>query len=250
MLIDSEEMKILIDILNREQLSLELHPLGTDKGGPHTYLENFYGPLFQIVGEPRSIFEIGIQHKASLALWKIAFVNSDISGCDVDLAQPTHPAAEKLIQANSIKVSQMDPYLDSTEIPTGLHVLIDDGPHTIVSQIKALEFRNKLAHDGLLIIEDVGDVGGPYFCFPILLKSLPLALRKNCLIFDFTKSGRWDDAIFLYVADKTTRTAIKKNLGQYYKNRFKVYAVYRLLLVKRKKSTLRSLFRKVITAQQ
>lgn len=238
------ELLMLSKIAKTESLSLELHPLGTDKGSPHTYLHMFYQPIFDVIGSPREIFEIGIQHKASLALWKIAFQNCQVSGCDIDIDQPTHPLAAKLINEGKISIAEMNPYLEHSQIPDDMHLIIDDGPHSISSQIKALEFRRHLAADGILIIEDVGDLGGPYFCFPILLRSLPRNERKNCLIIDLTHSGRWDDAIFMYVPDSKLLKLLKSALSENVSSTPKIYVTHAILLLKRNLSATRSAFGK------
>lgn len=173
-----------------------------------------------MINNPKSILEIGIQHKASLALWKILFKNANVTGWDIDLSQPTHPTAKALIDSGEIVLVQKDAYEFLKEVPNGITVIIDDGPHTLDSQIKALQLRHNLEQEGVLIIEDVGEYGGPLYCFFQLLKSMPNKERKYCLNIDLSgKKGRWDDAVFIY----SKNSAVLEILRNRHQNRMSSY---------------------------
>ena len=197
-------MSLLSEIIKRNNLSIEVSEHGTDKGFFHSYIDNFYQPLFNLFDkDPETIFELGIQYKASLALWKLNFPSSFVSGCDIDLNQGTHSVAGKLISSGDIHVSEGDAYVDTALIPEQVTLLIDDGPHTIESQLRILSLKHKLSENGILVIEDIGDLGGPIYCFKALLGSVPRSERKKCICLDFSNiGGRWDDAIFVYSNDR------------------------------------------------
>lgn len=173
--------------------------MGTDKNFLHSYITEIYEPIFSILSSPESILEIGIQHKASLALWKMTFNDAIVMGWDIDVFQPTHPIAQELVESGKIQLIQRDAYRFINDVPKDLSVIIDDGPHTLPSQIKALDLRNKLSENGILIIEDIGEIGGPRYCFFKLLRALPFKERKYSLNINLSeKKGRWDDAVFVY----------------------------------------------------
>jgi hypothetical protein len=211
-------------LLLENNLSVEFHSEGTDKDFYHSYIENFYEPLFESFQEaPLSIFEIGIQYKSSLALWKLYFPTASVSGCDINISQPTHPVASKMLQDGSIKISESDVYQNIEAIPNNLTLLIDDGPHTISSQLIALSLRTKLSDKGVLVIEDLGDIGGSVYCFRKLLKSLPRSERKYCLAIDMRSiKQRWDDAVFLYSKDEVLLESLKSRIGHLILSPFKL----------------------------
>jgi hypothetical protein len=134
-----------------------------------------------------------------LALWKISFKDAKVMGWDIDVFQPTHPIARELVESGKIELVQRDAYQFINEVPKDFSVIIDDGPHTLSSQIKALELRNNLDENGILIIEDIGEIGGPEYCFFRLLRALPFKERKYSLNINLSEEkGRWDDAVFIY----------------------------------------------------
>jgi hypothetical protein len=214
----------LREILLQNNLSVEFHSLGTDKDFLHSYIQNFYEPLFESFQDaPLSIFEIGIQYKSSLALWKLYFPTASVSGCDIDVSQPTHPVASKMLMDGYIKIAQSDVYQNIEIIPNNITLLIDDGPHTIESQLISLSYRTKLSDKGVLVIEDLGDIGGPVYCFRKLLKSLPREERKYCLSIDMRGiKQRWDDAVFLYSKDEVLLDSLKAQMGTLILSQFKL----------------------------
>jgi len=81
-------------------------------------------------------------------------------------------------------------------------IIIDDGPHTLESQLKSIElYLPKLKQDGLFIIEDIQSVEH----FDILIdkskevcKSINNEIHYVIESIDLRdKKGRWDDLIFL-----------------------------------------------------
>ena len=214
----------LRQILLQNNLSVEFHSLGTDKDFFHSYIQNFYEPLFESFQDaPISIFEIGIQYKSSLALWKLYFPTASVSGCDIDISQPTHPIASKMLTDGYIKITESDIYKNIDIIPDNVTLLIDDGPHTIESQLISLSYRTKLSDKGVLVIEDLGDIGGPVSCFRKLLKSLPREERKYCLSIDMRSiKQRWDDAVFLYSKDEVLLDSLKSQMGPLVLSQFKL----------------------------
>lgn len=184
--------------------------------------------------------EIGVQHKASLALWKLLFRDANVIGWDIDISQPTHPVADELINSGSITLVQKDAYQFLEEVPKDFSVIIDDGPHTLESQIKVLELRHNLSEDGILVIEDIGEIGGTKYCFYKLIKALPINERKYSLNINLSeKKGRWDDAVFIYSKNE----AILENLRSRHKDYISLYQqLFTHSLIWRIKHTIKSLF--------
>jgi|688.fasta_scaffold680610_1 hypothetical protein len=236
----------LFELMKENNLSIESSPQGTDKGHYHSYIDDFYQHLFNSMSKnPISVFEIGIQYKASLVLWKLYFPLSYVSGCDIDLSQGTHPLANLMIAANEIYVVEGDAYSNPELIPGDTDLIIDDGPHTIESQVKILSLREKLSKDGSLVIEDLGDGGGPIYCFKKLLESIPKRERKKSVCIDLSpKKGRWDDAIFIYSNDQELLDRLKKELREYHIPNSHVNARYNVQRLTSKFYSLRKLLLK------
>ena len=100
-------------------------------------------------------------------------------------------------------------------------MIIDDGPHSLNSQIAALEYIDKLSGNGTLVIEDLGITILTALC---LKYSLPRKIRKNSRYLSFvSKSGKFDDAIFVYSKNKTVIDFMDK---QKYRKRDFIYEVF------------------------
>jgi predicted O-methyltransferase YrrM len=184
-------------LLSENGLSRVSSTLGTDKDFPHTYIQNFYEGFFSLIDSPKKLIEIGIWKGASCALWKKTFPDCAIFGIDINI-QELHPIAEKLRAKKEIELLEMDAYSEglSRFSAGGIDLVIDDGPHTLESQILALNWIPLLTKAGTLIIEDVQN---GILDMKRLEKSLPKELRKNSAYVSFTaKSKRYDDAIFVY----------------------------------------------------
>ena len=184
-------------LLSENGLGRANSTLGTDKNYPHTYIQNFYEEFFSLIDRPKKLLEIGIWKGASCALWKKAFPDCAVFGIDINI-QELHPIAEKMRAEKEIELLEMDAYSEglSRFSVGGIDLVIDDGPHTLESQILALNWIPLLTKAGTLIIEDV-QTG--ILDMKKLEKSLPKELQKNSAYVSFTaKSRRHDDAIFVY----------------------------------------------------
>ena len=103
-----------------------------------------------------------------------------------------------MLHNNRIEVIIEDGYTDSFEqkLPNGIDILIDDGPHTLGSQIFFLRYRSKLSMKGVIIIEDIS---GGFKSISRIIKTLNSDEVNNsvCIPLMF-KSGRRDDLCFVY----------------------------------------------------
>ena len=84
------------------------------------------------------------------------------------------------------------------ECAEGFDVIIDDGPHTLASQIFTVShYFPMLKPNGVLIIEDIQDIQH----VDALTAALPEELHRCVQIFDNRSSrGRYDDIIWSIVA--------------------------------------------------
>ena len=140
----------LIEIINQNDYIIK-H--GTDKEAKHKYCSAFYdNAFFDLKDKKLNILEIGIQNGSSLVLWNEYFKNSIIYGID-----NTNFIKDRLDTYPRIKTIIQDAY--KKELTSNLplfDIIIDDGPHTLESQIKFINnYFKKLNKNGKLFIEDV-----------------------------------------------------------------------------------------------
>ena len=191
--------------------------LGTDKQYIHSYLNRFYGPLFNYIKVPNKLLEIGIYRGASIVLWHNLFPNAEIHGVDIQMHPEMHPEFVSIQSDKEILITVENAYKSETYF-TGAHsfdVIIDDGPHTLESQIQALKYRSLLSKDGVLIIEDVPDIGRRLL---EIRSTLPEHERKFITGVSFALiSGRYDDSILVFSKDISILEWIETHIGYFSK---------------------------------
>ena len=166
----------------------------TDKGTYHAYIQEYYTNIFsEIRNENLKILEIGVLDGKSIKFWNDWFTSAEIIGIDIN--QQSKP----FIDANDYKVIWADAYNKTfTELIQNCYFdfIIDDGPHTLDSQIYAsTNYFKKLKINGLLIIEDIFDFNFVNEIENHVKNTLPSnSYEFRC--FDFRKSkNRFDDVI-------------------------------------------------------
>lgn len=174
---------------------------GTDKNTCHSYIENFYEIEFEKYKDKKiDLLEIGIETGGSLKLWKEYFVNSNsIVGVDI-LDDKLDP---KYKDIPGVTLEFCDAYdKENSSIFKEYDIIIDDGPHTLDSQLNFIEiYLPKLKKDGLFIIEDIQRIND----FDTLIEKAKTVSEKIDNDFEYVvecidlrnKKGRWDDLIFL-----------------------------------------------------
>ena len=172
----------------------------TDKNTIHSYLPLYDELLCRKKFTCRNMLEVGVCFGGSVELWDKYFPNGTITALDI-LEERKLP--DLLKNQNKIRMISGDAY--SPFLFTALFrgkkfdILLDDGPHTLESQIKFLNMYSLLLEDdGILIIEDVGDIN----YFEILKENTPPTLQPYIKTFDLRKNkNRYDDLVFCI--DKT-----------------------------------------------
>lgn len=164
----------------------------SDKGTVHDYIDCFYSEEFTDKKlNNLKILEIGIDKGYSLTLFAEWFENSHIIGID-KRSPDIYPIVNcykniQCIQGNAYSPQIIDQYENNT-----FDYIIDDGPHTLESQLCSVtHWLPKIKHGGKLIIEDVNNIESVKIYFDNL--SIPyqiLDLRKN--------KNRFDDVLLVY----------------------------------------------------
>ena len=131
----------------------------TDKGSSHSYIQNFYEDEFKKYKDKDINFlEIGIMSGGCFLLWADYFKKAkNIIGVDCT-DEYVHPECREI---EGVDFYFKDAY--DEEFVKGLvdcDIIIDDGQHTLESQLQCLElYLPKLNKGGVLIIEDVQKEG-------------------------------------------------------------------------------------------
>lgn len=134
----------------------------SDKGTVHCYIQEWYNSEFTPNRyEKLNILEIGINKGDSLILWRDWFINSNVYGIDNGDEMPKE-YFDIVNKITNINIHYGDAYSDdvvSLYEDSMFDYIIDDGPHTLNSQIKCVQkWFKKLKPGGKIIIEDIWDI--------------------------------------------------------------------------------------------
>ncbi len=174
---------------------------GTDKNTCHSYIEHVYEKEFKPYREKEiELLEIGIETGGSLKLWKEYFLNAkSIVGVDIS----DEKIDQRYRNIDGVTMNFGDAYDQKFSDQFGqFDIIIDDGPHTLESQLKSIElYLPKLKQHGLFIVEDVQNQNW----FDQLIKKSEEVFKSIDNDFKYVvesidlrnKKGRWDDLIFL-----------------------------------------------------
>ena len=211
------EIELLDDIVEKFQLNIAVNPNGTDKAHPKLYTSNVYENIFKTFKNSKiSILEIGIRTGASLKLWSEYFLEAEIWGIDIS----DDGVVPEFINNSRIKIKYTDAYSDEFILNLGLNfdIIIDDGPHSLNSQIFAVQnFTKMLNPGGFLFIEDI-IVGKPYV--DKIISKIDKLEKFEVKVFDLRKLTGVNDSIIV---------AIHRNeLGSegYWGTKIQYYALY------------------------
>jgi cephalosporin hydroxylase len=140
----------LVEIIDR----FDLNPT-TDKNSVHCYVKGYYEQqFFKYKNKKINFLEIGIRGGGSIKLWSEYFTNAkSIIGIDVDESV----IVNQFKDIDRVTYYFGDAYTEKivNKVPT-LDIFLDDGPHTLESQLDAIKYYlPKVKSGGLFLIEDV-----------------------------------------------------------------------------------------------
>jgi len=192
---DSSEMCEIMK--NRNLINFENG--STDKILAHSYTGVYEKWMKPLRDEKISILEIGVYTGGSMVLWHDYFQNAEIHSLDViDWRSDLSRSLER------VKFDLMDAYKDETleflqnRKPEGYDIIIDDGPHTIESQVYTVRnYLKLLKPGGLLFVEDVARLEW----FDSLILSIPEDLKSEFEVLKYDLRGyknRPDDLLILF----------------------------------------------------
>jgi cephalosporin hydroxylase len=174
----------------------ELNP-HTDKGAIHDYINGYYNEAFADNSKPINLLEIGIYQGGSLQLWARHFgEKSNIYGFDVE-----DNIVPQFVDEPNIFIGMEDAYSDEVINRFDdeyFDIIIDDGPHTLQSQLDCMnKWWTKLAVGGKMIIEDIQSEDD----LLVLLTMKPSTGTVS--VFDLRPNkGRYDDIIIQIIKEK------------------------------------------------
>lgn len=127
----------------------------TDKGPCcHNYTELYERLFFPWKNEPITIFEIGIADGGSLAMWQAYFPKARIFAVDILPKVQFDNERVKTLIADQANREQLRAAIAAAG--SDIHMLIDDGGHTMEQQQVSLGFLFKhVRPGGYYVIEDV-----------------------------------------------------------------------------------------------
>jgi hypothetical protein len=165
-------------------------PKISDKGTIHDYIDSYYNNIFTPKkNESIRLLEIGIYKGSSTSLFRSFFPKAEI------IAFENNNEGGGLFEIEGVTIHWQDGYSDDSVdlYPNNyFDFIIDDGPHTLSSQILAVQkWGPKIKEDGKLIIEDIQSEFD-------LISILKAAEDEgfNTKVFDMRENkGRYDDII-------------------------------------------------------
>ena len=172
---------------------------GTDKAEGHSY-DIFYSEHFEKYKKNYgTLLEIGVQYGGSSLLWHDFLPNFKIVMTDIQ--NQVHPTIWEKMNSNRYEYINMNAFNDNSiklineKYPEGFDIIVEDGPHTLESQIFALkEYSKLLKKDGILVIEDIQKME----FVDILLSIKPETDYKSLELIDLRHiKGRYDDLLII-----------------------------------------------------
>lgn len=191
----------LVEILDEYNINGFEKPGGTDKNTIHNYTGIYEKILSPFVDKQGQLLEIGVQHGGSSLLWQSYLPKFSL--CLVDLVDIVNPWIWQCMDQNENDYSFYEGDAYNTKFVEdlkvewgGFDVIIDDGPHTLNSQLFTVkQYLPLLNPGGVLAIEDIQN---PDEDAKVLTNALDKELQKNVELYDVrTTKGRYDDFIFV-----------------------------------------------------
>jgi len=129
----------------------------TDKNSVHCYVKGYYEKeFFKFKNKKINFLEIGIRGGGSMKLWSEYFTKANaVVGIDIDESSITN----EFKKIEGVEYYFGDAYTqEMVDKNAPLDIFLDDGPHTLESQLDAIKYYlPKVKSGGLFLIEDVQD---------------------------------------------------------------------------------------------
>lgn len=189
-------MKDLLELYNnKERKQDENNPFYTDKEFYHNYITEYYGYEFANKRDiPLSILEVGMYRGGSVRLWLEWFNEASIVGIDNNpsyfIGEITNPRAKVLFE-DGYSPAVVNKFQDES-----FDYIIDDGPHSLESQITVVKlWANKLKSGGKFIIEDIRSVANA----EAIRAAVSYMNFSNMRIIDLTSERFWEYNVLLEI---------------------------------------------------
>lgn len=124
--------------------------MGTDKGSYHNY-ENIY----ELVGTPKTVLELGVYEGASMVSWYNLWPNAEIWGIDIDLRHL------RTMPNDRVHIIRGDAYATPPVLDPSLtfDLIVDDADHRWWMQQHAFNmYWPRLKEGGWYVLEDISDI--------------------------------------------------------------------------------------------
>jgi FkbM family methyltransferase len=166
----------------------------TDKNSDHSYCDHFYEKeLARYRHRPIQLVEVGILEGGSLAMWAEYFKEGRILGVDIKLWGDCEKTCAKY---PNIMLALGNAYMQASlaHMPE-MDIFIDDGPHTLDTQVWAVKnILPRVKPGGLFVIEDIADESW----LSHLHAAVPFHLKAHAETVDLRHvKGRWDDLMLV-----------------------------------------------------
>lgn len=168
----------------------------TDKQTVHKY-----GQIYDSLFDDRaisSIMEIGVSAGGSIAAWSKLYPQATVYGIDASLAHArlVEEGKPDLFSMKNVQLTEHNAYDASFALALPeVDIFIDDGPHTVDSQIFAIKYYlPKVKEKGVFVIEDIQSAADAEY----LMTFVPEHLKAQAFIVDISnETGRYDDRLLI-----------------------------------------------------
>lgn len=191
--------KTIVEILQHHDIDGFEKVGGTDKNTIHNYVGSYERLLEPYRNKSVDVLEVGVQYGGSSLLWQDYMPNAKLAF--VDIQDQMYQTIKDKLNFERCKYYIMDAYIDESvkkltdDFSEGFDVMIEDGPHTLESQIIFIQkYLPILKKGGIMIIEDIQSLS-----YIEILKSItPKEFQDKIEVIDLVHTrGRYDDLMFV-----------------------------------------------------
>jgi cephalosporin hydroxylase len=181
---------------------------GTDKNDWHGFCDYYEENLSEYKDKEVSLLELGTNYGCSAIMWHDFLPNSKM--LLLDIQETMNPKCWEIMNNDRFTYANCDAY-DFSNVeevknlfPEGFDIIFDDGPHTLDSQKKCIEYYLPILKDGgTMFIEDVQkveDFEELEECFDNVKETLEGKYTFDKVDLRYVKN-RYDDLIFAIKRD-------------------------------------------------